>query len=82
MNRLKKQMEFIVEIDKLKYIFRQSALISDGRKKILRNIPASGINGHVLVQYIKDGSVDLLKVIKMVLIHDVLKLMQATPLPI
>ncbi|MGI6141484.1 MAG: HD domain-containing protein [Caldicoprobacterales bacterium] len=75
MNRLKKQMEFIVEIDKLKYIFRQSALISDGRKEnSAEHSWHLGLMAMFLSEYIKDGSVDLLKVIKMVLIHDIVEI--------
>ena len=39
MDRLKKQIDFIVEIDKLKHIFRQSVLIGDKRKRIRLNTP-------------------------------------------
>lgn len=75
MNRLKKQMEFIVEIDKLKYIFRQSALISDGRKEnSAEHSWHLGLMAMFLSEYIKDGNVDLLKVIKMVLIHDIVEI--------
>lgn len=75
MNRLKKQMEFIVEIDKLKYIFRQSALISDGRKEnSAEHSWHLGVMAMFLSEYVKDGSVDLLKVIKMVLIHDIVEI--------
>jgi putative hydrolase of HD superfamily len=75
MNRLKKQMEFIVEVDKLKYIFRQSALISDGRKEnSAEHSWHLGVMAMFLSEYVKDGSVDLLKVIKMVLIHDIVEI--------
>ena len=39
MERLKKQMEFIIEVDKLKDIIRQTNLTNGERKKMMRSIP-------------------------------------------
>ena len=82
MDRLKKQIDFIVEIDKLKHIFRQSVLIGDKR-----NENSAEHSWHVAVmaillkEYVQGSQVDLLKVMKMLIIHDLVKLMQAILLP-
>lgn len=75
MNRLMQQIEFIVEIDKLKHVFRQSALISDRRKENdAEHSWHLAVMAVLLSEYVKEGSVDLLKVIKMVLIHDLVEI--------
>src|SRR5690554_6517284 len=75
MNRLKEQVEFIKEIDKLKYIFRQSALISDGRKEnSAEHSWHVGVMAMLLTEYVEQDNADLLKVIKMLMIHDVVEI--------
>ncbi len=75
MNRLEKQVEFIKEIDKLKYIFRQSALISDGRKEnSAEHSWHVGVMAMLLTEYVEHENVDLLKVIKMIMIHDLVEI--------
>ena len=37
--RLKKQMDFILEMDKMKSIMRQTYLANGERKEMMRNIP-------------------------------------------
>lgn len=43
--RLKKQLDFIMEIDKVKNIFRQTYLADGKRKENERSILASGVDG-------------------------------------
>ncbi|SEP46693.1 HD domain-containing protein [Propionispora vibrioides] len=71
--RLSKQLAFIVEIDKLKQIFRQSRLIG-----VERNENDAEHSWHLAVMAILlaeyAGNLDILKVIKMVLIHDLVEI--------
>lgn len=45
MERLQKQMEFIVEVDKVKQIIRQTYLADASRKEDEANIPGTGTDG-------------------------------------
>ena len=74
MERLKKQMEFIVEVDKVKNIFRQTYL-SDGERK--ENDAEHSWHLALMAVLLKEYSneeVDLAKVIPMVLIHDLVEI--------
>lgn len=74
MEKLKKQMNFLIEIDKLKNIFRQS-LISDKS----RNENDAEHSWHlamyatILEEYAPKGT-DISKVVKMALIHDIIEI--------
>lgn len=74
MDRLKRQVEFIIEIDKVKEIFRMTTLLNSKRKE-----NDSEHSWHItlmaplLKEYIKE-EVDLLKVMKMTLIHDLVEI--------
>jgi len=73
--RLLKQIGFIVEIDKLKQIFRQNVVIGT-----VRNENDAEHSWHLalmailLSEYSKDKDIDILRVIKMVLIHDLVEI--------
>lgn len=74
MERLLKQIAFIREIDKIKYIFRKTKLINSNR-----NENDAEHSWHLALMAIAlaehtDEQVDLLKVIKMVLIHDIVEI--------
>ena len=72
--RLKKQMDFLLEADKLKFITRQTYL-SDGKRK-----ENDGEHSWhlalmaVLLSEYSNEKVDLMKVITMVLIHDIVEI--------
>ena len=72
--RLKKQMAFLLEVDKLKFITRQTYL-SDGKRK-----ENDGEHSWhlalmaVLLSEYSNEKVDLVKVITMVLIHDIVEI--------
>ena len=72
--RLKKQMDFLLEVDKLKFITRQTYL-SDGKRK-----ENDGEHSWhlalmaVLLSEYSNEKVDLVKVITMVLIHDIVEI--------
>lgn len=75
MERLKKQIDFIVEIDKLKYIFRRSALIGDRRNEnSAEHSWHLGVMAMLLKEYVECSNLDLLRVMKMLLIHDVVEI--------
>lgn len=71
--RLEKQMQFILELDKIKSIIRQT-YVSDATRKEndAEHSWHIAIMAIVLKEYYED--VDLLKVIKMVLMHDVVEI--------
>lgn len=71
--RLNKQLAFIVEIDKLKQIFRQSRLIGVERNENdAEHSWHLAVMAMLLAEY--TGKLDILKVIKMVLIHDLVEI--------
>lgn len=74
MDKLKRQMAFIMEVDKLKEIFRQS-IVSSGA----RNENDAEHSWHIALMAIllsehANEQVDLLKVVKMLLIHDIVEI--------
>lgn len=73
MERLKQQMQFLLEIDKAKEIYRQT-YISSGRRKEndAEHSWHLAVMAFVLAEYFKN--VDILKVIKMVLMHDLVEI--------
>ena len=72
---LKKQIDFIVEIDQLKHIFRQTILAADKRRENdAEHSWHLSIMALLLVQHAADPGLDLLRVIKMLLIHDIVEI--------
>ncbi|MHA2042039.1 MAG: HD domain-containing protein [Candidatus Thorarchaeota archaeon] len=75
LERLSQQMQFIIEIDKLKHIERQSALTDGTRQE-----NDSEHSWHIatmailLSEYSNKRDIDLFKVIKMLLIHDLVEI--------
>ena len=77
MEKIKKQMSFLIEIDKLKNIFRQS-LISDKS----RNENDAEHSWHmamyaIILEEYAPKDTDILKVIKMALVHDIIEIYAA-----
>ena len=74
MERLKKHMEFIIEVDKLKDIIRQTNLTNGERKENdAEHSWHLALMAVFLSEYAKEP-VDVLQVIKMVLIHDLVEI--------
>ncbi|MCR5837976.1 MAG: HD domain-containing protein [Lachnospiraceae bacterium] len=73
-DRLKKQMEFILEVDKLKNIYRQS-YVSDGSRheEDADHSWHLALMAFLLSEYAND-EVDVLRTIGMVLIHDIVEI--------
>lgn len=79
MSRLEKQIAFIVEIDKLKHIYRKTKVIGAEGLGLVRHENSAEHSWHialmaiVLLEY-SNAPVDLLKVIKMLLVHDIVEI--------
>ncbi|MDD5521361.1 MAG: HD domain-containing protein [Kiritimatiellae bacterium] len=74
-DRLKKQINFVIEIDKLKNIYRQT-LLMDG-KRYENDAEHSwhlGLMVLLFSEYAAGKNIDLFRVIKMVLIHDLVEI--------
>lgn len=72
--KLEKQIHFIIEIDKLKAVMRQSYLMSGDRKE-----NSAEHSWHVAMMAMVlsdhfDPGIDLLRVLKMLLIHDIIEI--------
>ncbi len=74
MEKLLKQIEFIKEIDKLKYIQRKSKLFnSDRNENDAEHSWHLAMMALVLAEH-TNQEIDILKVLKMVLIHDIVEI--------
>ena len=74
MTRLEKQLQFIVEIDKVKNIFLQTYLADAGRKENdAEHSWHIALMAYLLQEYAEE-SVDVSKVMLMVLIHDLVEI--------
>ncbi len=72
--RLQQQMDFIVEIDKAKNVFRQTYLADGGRKENdAEHSWHLAVMAFLLAEH-ANAPVDVLKVMKMVLIHDLVEI--------
>lgn len=73
--RLLKQIQFIVEVDKLKQIFRQNVVIGTTRNENdAEHSWHMAVMAILLSEYSADGEIDVLHVIKLVLIHDLVEI--------
>ena len=74
MKRLQQQIEFLVEIDKLKLILRQTRLIhEDRRENDAEHSWHLALAAIVLAEH-ANGDIDVARVVKMVLIHDLVEI--------
>lgn len=74
-NRLLQQINFIVEIDKLKNIFRQNVVIGTNRNENdAEHSWHLAIMAIFLSEYSVSKELDILKVVKMVIIHDLVEI--------
>lgn len=73
--RLMKQIQFITEIDKLKRIFRQNVVINtDRNENDAEHSWHLAIMAMLLSEYSEDQGIDTLRVVKMVIIHDLVEI--------
>lgn len=74
-DRLQRQIEFIVEVDKMKQIYRKNFIIGGERHETdAEHSWHLAIMAALLAEHVSKAQVDVLKVIKMVLIHDVVEI--------
>ena len=72
--RLKKQLDFMLELDKMKNIYRQTYVLHEDRKE---NDAEHSLHLAILAFMLEEYAaepIDTLKVIKMVLLHDVVEI--------
>ena len=73
--RLEQQIQFIKEIDKLKQIFRQNIVIGTERNENdAEHSWHLAMMAILFSEYSTDKNIDILKVVKMVLIHDLVEI--------
>jgi len=74
-HRLEQQIQFIIEIDKLKQVFRQTYLLDSTRKENdAEHSWHLAMMAILLYEYAAEPDTDLLRVMKMVLIHDLVEI--------
>ena len=74
MERFKKQLNFLIEIDQVKNILRMTSIADGSRRENDAEHSWSLAMMAVLFAEYVDDQIDLLKVIKMVLIHDLVEI--------
>ena len=73
--RFKRQIEFILEVDKLKHVLRQTILMDKSRKE-----NSSEHSWHIaltvliLSEYARDADLDLFRVMQILLVHDLIEI--------
>jgi putative hydrolase of HD superfamily len=74
-NRFRQQIEFILEIDKLKNILRKTILMDRSRREnSAEHSWHIALTVLILSEYAKDSDVDLFRVMKILLIHDLIEI--------
>lgn len=72
--RLKKQIEFMLEIDKMKNLYRQSYVLGENRKENdAEHSWHIAVMAFMLAEY-SNSPIDVLRTIKMTLIHDIVEI--------
>ena len=75
MTRLDRQMRFLVEIDKLKQVARQTLLIDGKRREnSAEHSWHIAVLAPLLAEYVPDPAMDLARVMEMALIHDIVEI--------
>lgn len=74
MDKIKKQLEFLIEIDKLKEIFRQSILVNSRRNENDAEHSWHLCMYAVILREYAPKELDIARVLKMLLIHDVVEI--------
>lgn len=74
MDKLKKQMDFLIEIDKLKNVFRQSLVVADRRNENDAEHSWHMCMYALILSEYAPSDIDMLKCIKMMLIHDLVEI--------
>lgn len=73
--RLEKQINFLAEIDKMKSVYRQTLLMDRSRRETdAEHSWHLAMMAMTLLEYRQDPSADLLRVLRMVLVHDLVEI--------
>lgn len=74
-DRLKKQIDFIFEIDKLKQVYRQTLLMDGSRKENdAEHSWHLSVMSILLNEYALGKNIDIHRIVKMLLIHDIVEI--------
>ena len=74
-DRFKQQIEFILEIDRLKHVLRQTILMDKSRQEnSAEHSWHIALTVMILSEYAADDGIDLFRVIKILLIHDLIEI--------
>lgn len=74
-DRLRRQIAFIVEVDKLKHVLRRSVLPNTSRRENdAEHSWHMALTAMLFEEYVNDRDVDILRVIKMALVHDLVEI--------
>jgi putative hydrolase of HD superfamily len=74
-DRFKQQIEFILEVDKLKNVLRKTILMDRSRREnSAEHSWHIALTVLILSEYAKDPDVDLFRVIKILLVHDLIEI--------
>jgi len=75
LDRLKQQIRFIIEIDKMKRVVRQTILMDRSRRENdAEHSWHLAVMAMLLSEYATENNIDLFRVIKMVLVHDLVEI--------
>jgi putative hydrolase of HD superfamily len=75
LNRFQQQLEFLTEIDKLKKIYRKTILLDSSRQEnSAEHTWHMAVAAMLLYEYSNKKDIDLCKVFKMILIHDIVEI--------
>lgn len=73
--KFNRQMEFLVEMDKMKLIFRNTILMDASRKENdAEHTWHMAVGAMLLSEYANEKNLDMLRVFKMILLHDVVEI--------
>lgn len=74
-DRFRQQIEFILEVDKLKQVLRQTILMDKSRQEnSAEHSWHIALTVMVLSEYARDADVDFFKVMKILLVHDLIEI--------
>ena len=74
-DRFRRQIEFMLEVDKLKHIRRQTILMDRSRREnSAEHSWHIALMVLILSEYAKDSDIDFLRVIKILLVHDLIEI--------
>jgi len=74
-DRFKQQIEFILEVDKLKHVLRQTILLDKTRREnSAEHSWHIALSVMILSEYARDADVDFFRVMKILLVHDLIEI--------